>query len=363
MSIVVGDSQEIAIAIFIETGPLPPRDGYGLTAALSEEFSPRIAYDLAIHLSPRGVNIVIAGPYDDLMKAAIQELKSISSWIQNYRQDEQSRRPVDTQLLLAGLMSHSFDIPFSKTNLAGSPFLVRVACGNQASSNAQEIADDVQRQLQEHFGTFISQHNDTYPSVADFDALRRWIHIPGRSGTIIRLYRPLSAPHDRNEALSRSLGNAIVGGIGTSVLAQTLRDEYQISYSPYSALITQVGLQWLVVEVDTTTGFEQELISRLQELMTAGFDAEFTSRSVKSAAQFMIRQRRVAAHDPSLALQLELAKYDGSDPWHITNANLDEFLHIDLPYIRQITNELFTYDAMSLIGISNLQEQEVFSNA
>jgi len=359
---VVGNSNEIAIALFIKTGPLSPRDGYELVTLLNQKFSSWLTYDVTAHLSPQGVKVILTGPYDDRMKAAIEKLGDTRLLLETLTQNDQIRQPVNAQILMAGLMSHNFDPPFTQVHLHKSPILVLVACGSQAINNPEENTANIQYQIQNRLGSFINKYNDTYPSLSDFEPHRRWIHIPERSGSIVRLYKPLHEANNRTEALSRSLGNAIIGGIGSSTIAQILRDEQQISYNPYSALITQAGLQWLVIEADTTTGFEQELIHKLRELMNTGFDAEFTARNVKSAAQFMIRQRRAAFFDPSSALQLQLAKYDGSDPWHITNASLEEFLDIDIFHIKQVVNKLFVYESMSLIGLSNVQEQKVFSS-
>lgn len=353
-----GHDEELHVAVFVETGSLAMRDLREVVARIRREIVPSISDNADVQLAPRGFTISVAGQYQGTLEDSLRSLKSLKSSLGALDTSSQRTQSVDAQLLMSTLMTGHLETPLSEMELGQRPMTVLTHWGPDCTpSTVERLSADVE-ELQKCLGSAYTPVPVVPRAIPQDPPKRQWIHLPGRTGTVVRLYRELEPPTDRHEALSRSVANAIVGGLGDSALARLLREDLQLSYGPYSALIPQAVTQWLVVEADTTPGFESQLLKAIKTYLEDGVDQDITARRIKSAAQFMIRQRRAADSHPRLGLQLKLARYDGSDPWGVSNATIEELLELQTDTIRTVAHALFDYEKLSLIALSQMSEQD-----
>lgn len=346
---IYGGTESACAAVFVSTGPIMPADLQNLENILRKRYP-----HADIWSTPDGVVILVNSDN----AADLQELTTVSATLQEIDIDGNSRLPQLKQESLAeNLMAIKYTQPLTNEIIAAAELFVTVAAGSGFAGDIDGIHTELLTALNAKECTKLAPTR-----LVDLNAEMSgiWIQSKVQSGAFLRFCRPLPDPEDYADLLGRSVVNAVVGGLGNSLITAQLRDSAQLSYNPYSVLTYRGGFQWLVVDIDTSAGYEKDVAELLRTTLRTELSTTLTEQRVRHAVRFMLRLQKDVAVKPHLKARLNLTKVDGSDPFGASFARKEDFV-LEHDFLLHIANQIFDIEKMRLIAVSQSEEPEWFS--
>lgn len=350
----VKNSDMAVVAAFVYLGSTAPSDLQKLLLPIRQSLPEAEAW-----ISPDGIAVAVKSPNEK----KLYSLVNLRDVITNIDIDSSNQLPqFRPETLADNLISIGYCNTLTNEVLKSGRIYVTGAAGNEfMTTSSGGISRIVKNVMVELDGLEVVQLGSMKFCEHPVESLKIWIQSQSQAGSFLRFYRYLDEPKSFTELVGRSLANAVFGGLGNSMISKILRDRYQYSYNPYSILTYRGGYQWVVVDVDTSRGFEKDVIAALHNITASDIEREFTERRIRHAGRFMLNLRKNVEIDPDLAVRLELTKVDGTDPYGVSFASEDD-CNVRREQVVEVAVDMFNMQSMKLIAISKDPEPSWFKN-
>lgn len=351
---IAGLSDVASIGVFLRTGPLSPTDSIRLAKILKQHIP-----EIQTWCAPDGVGIQLTCTRD----VDFQVLDRVRDILVSIDLSGYDKIPqLDQESLVENLMSLNYTRPLEQSALSQPELYVAGAFGSNFRTSVPGGFDALLGRIKENNGAHdIARLNPERLVSRDTGTRGYWVESKVQSGSFLRFCRPLPEAEDYPQLLGRSVVNAVVGGLGNSLITQVFRDRTQLSYNPYSVLKYMGGYQWINVDLDTSRGHEEDLIRVFRKITANEVVRAVTAQRARHAMRFMLRLQKGVGDKPDAAVRLEMTKVDGSDPLGASFAKQEDFV-LDPKFLEEIAADLFNFNAMSIYAVSRLSEPDWFSN-
>lgn len=348
--LIYGNGDDCCVAVFIRTGPIIPVDLTWLSMELKLQFG-ELGIAIDSYPTSDGVTVLLHSRELEMCKKIVSLPKIIESIDVSSRTTKSLMGSASS--LMNNLMSLHCTVPLTQEILQTSKLYVAAAAGAKFVSDSgvdvRVLRDELIVRMSGNCCEALAPMRRVDES--DIPMSNLWIQSSAKNSSLLRFCRPLSNPRSFNAALSRSVANAVVGGIGNGLLQTKLREVLQYSYNPYSMLTMSGGHQWILIDLDTARGFEERAYLALEDCLKDEINSVIDGRRVQFASNFMIRQREEGERRPMTGIQLQLALVEGTDPYGVSNVSRSD-LEIGVDSLKDALNDLFDFKKLFLMVVS-----------
>lgn len=350
----VGYSNAGVIAAFIRLDPVAPSDLHTLVTVLGKRIPQAEVWG-----APDGVGVLVKSTDEQDFLVLMSLRTELASLDINEGRQVPQPQPV---ALIESLMLLNYTGTVTQDALQSAQIFVTGAAGRHFECTDKNGFEGLVGRIRTELGATDVVRLQPSRLVSNHKGLRGlWVQSKIQSGSMLRFCRPLPDPTSYTELLGRSVVNAVVGGLGNSLICQELRDNQQLSYNPYSMLSYRGGYQWLIIDVDTSRGYEGDVFQSLHSMMTREIEATMTDARTRHAVRFMLRLQKDVEQRPEQKVRLDLSKVDGSDPFGASFAQRKDFV-LDRQTLLGIAHDMFDMNEMTIFAVSQSPEPEWSAN-